>query len=261
MVVVGGAAWMIYSTEELDERLGRQTAAADDRGRPAELEQAYRDSEAQDARRREPQRGGNASLMPGEAVQASSAALPSGAEANTSPMPSDVEPAERAEADDHKGGLEIKFRYLVVEAVGPMDWEKKHTFSVHWKNKDVLLPVLFRVAGPAEGFEMESGGENFGHLMIGEEKAPVKANPDTKFQVRNTAFGFLPEESSRKNRTALSLASSVFISPPDFPGVLSPDDLKEGLREGTVKAWGKNLARRVRELVDAGRIIDVVPDK
>lgn len=260
-LVVGGVVWMTYLTEELDEQLDRQTTVADDRGRPAELEQAYRDSEAQDALRREPQRGGNASQVPGEAVEASSAALPSDAEANAAPMPSDAEPAERANTDDDKGGLEIKYRYLVVEAVGPVDWEKTHTFSVHWKNKDVPLPVLFRVVGPAEDFEMKSGGEIFGHLKIGDEKVPVKAKPDTEFQVRNTAFGFLPEESSHKNRTALSLAASVFISPPDFPGELSPDDLKEGLRVGTVKAWGKNLARRVRELVDDGRVIDVTPEK
>ena len=166
-----------------------------------------------------------------------------------------------AEAEDDSGGLEFKYRYLVVEAVGPVDWQTKHTFSIRWKSKDVPLPILFRVAGPAEDFEMQSGGENFGHLKIGKEEIPVAAKPDTKFQVRNTLFGFLSEKSSRKDRVALSLALAVFISPPDFPGELTPDDLKEGITERTAKAFRNKLARRVRELSDAGRVIDVSPDR
>jgi hypothetical protein len=162
-----------------------------------------------------------------------------------------------APAGDEGAGLEIKYRYLVVEALGPADWEKQYTFSIRWKDKDVPLPVVFRVAGPAEGFDMQSGGETSGHLKIGKEKVAVTAKPDIKFQVRNTgAIAALPETTSRKDRVASSLASSVFISPPDFPGELSPD-----VKEDEVKSSSKKLAKRVKELVDAGRVIDIGPEQ
>jgi hypothetical protein len=50
-------------------------------------------------------------------------------------------------------------------------------------------------------------------------------------------------------RVALSLASSVFISPPDFPG-----ELRSDLKENGVKSSSKKLARRAKELVDADRV-------
>ena len=154
-------------------------------------------------------------------------------------------------------GLEIKYRYLVVEAVGPADWQKKHSFSIRWQGKDVELPVVFRVPGLTENFEMQSGGEIFGHLKIGKEKVPVTAKSDTKFQVRNTgAIAFISEKASRKDAIAISIAMSVAMSPPEFPGEVGPD-----FKEGEVKSAGKKLEKRVKELVDAGRVIDIVPGK
>src|SRR4051812_41063964 len=103
-------------------------------------------------------------------------------------------------------------RWLVV---GPPEWEKKHAFSVRWQGKELPLPVVFRLAGTGENFEMGSGGEIFGHLVIGKDKAPVSAKPDTNFQVRNTGIiTFVGEKGSRKNTVAFSIATSVAISPP-----------------------------------------------
>jgi hypothetical protein len=86
-------------------------------------------------------------------------------------------------------------------------------------------------------------------------KPALTAKPDTKFQVRNTgAIAVIPEKISRKDRVAFSIASSVFMSPPDFPGELSPD-FKEA------ETSGQELVKRVKKLVDGGRVIDVVPGK
>ena len=78
---------------------------------------------------------------------------------------------------------------------------------------------------------MGSGGEIFGHLIIGKDKVPVAANPDTKFQVRNTGIiAFIGEKGTKRNTVAFSLATSVVMSPPEHPGELSPI-AKEGERE------------------------------
>jgi hypothetical protein len=63
--------------------------------------------------------------------------------------------------DGKSGGakLEVKYRYLVVDIVGPPAWEKKYKFSIRWQGKDVPLPIVFRVPGLAEKFEMQSGGK------------------------------------------------------------------------------------------------------
>src|SRR5262249_42005068 len=133
--------------------------------------------------------------------------------------------------------LEIKYRYLVVEVVGPAEWEKKHKFSIPWKGKDMELPVVFRVPRPAEKFAMGSPGEIFGQLQIGKERLPVTAKPETKFQVRNTgAIAFIEEKSAQKGTVTLSIATSVAMSPPEFRGNISPE-----LKEDEVKSAGKRL--------------------
>ncbi len=156
------------------------------------------------------------------------------------------------------GGLEVKYRYLLVEVVGPAEWEKKHAFSVRWQGKDLPLPVVFRVAGAGENFKMGSGGENFGHLIIGKDKAPVSAKPDTKFQVRNTGIvAFISEKSSKKDtEVAISIATSVAMSSPEFPGELSPI-AKEGERESA----GKRLETRIRQVIAAGNVVEIQPAK
>ena len=141
--------------------------------------------------------------------------------------------------------------------MGPAEWEKKHKFSIQWKGKDVELPVVFRVPGPAENFEMGSPGEIFGQLQIGKERLPVTAKPETKFQVRNTgAIAFMEEKSARKDTVALSIAASVAMSPPEFRGNIGPE-----FKEDEVKSAGKRLEKRVRQLVDSGRVIEVTPQK
>lgn len=163
----------------------------------------------------------------------------------------------RFDANGGGAGLEVKYRYLVVEAVGPAEWEKKHGFSIQWQGKDVQLPVVFCVPGRAENFEMGSGGEIFGHLKIGEERVPVAAKPDTKFQVRNTGIvAFIGERGSRKDAVAFSIATSVAMSPPEHPGELNPN-----ATEGEAESSGKKLEKRVQELVAAGRVIEIVPGK
>jgi hypothetical protein len=155
------------------------------------------------------------------------------------------------------GGLEVKYRYLLVDVVGPPEWQKNHSFSVRWQGKDLSLPVVFRVAGVAENIEMGSGGEIFGHLLIGKEKAPVSAKPDTKFQVRNTGvIAFIGEKSSKKDTVAFSIATFVAMSPPEHPGELSPI-AKDGERDSA----GKKLEKRVKQVIAAGSVVEVQPAK
>lgn len=99
LLVVGGVGWIIYSAEELDEQLDRQTAVADGHERMADLEHAYSDSAAQDARRPASQGGGNSSPQPGAEGEANSATLPNDAEGETSTAPLDAESAQRAKPD------------------------------------------------------------------------------------------------------------------------------------------------------------------
>jgi hypothetical protein len=151
--------------------------------------------------------------------------------------------------------LDVKYRYLVVYTEGPPDWMKKHSFSIQWQGKEVNLPVVFRVPGSAIDFEMQSGGEIFGHLNIGKEEVPVKAEPDTKFQVRNTGvIAFIREKSSQSGAVGLSIATSVAMSPPEHPGELNPNFIE--------KEWeplGKKLEKRLKILIAAGRLIDISP--
>lgn len=99
LLVVGGVGWMIYSAEELDEQLDRQAAVADAPGRQAELEQAYIESVAEDARAREVQSSGNSSPVRRDADEASSAAPPSAPEGDLPTAPSDAKSTERTESD------------------------------------------------------------------------------------------------------------------------------------------------------------------
>jgi hypothetical protein len=164
--------------------------------------------------------------------------------------------ASEADADEAPG-LQLKYRYLVVYASGPAEWEKDHAFSVRWQGKDVRLPVVFRVAGPADDFDMGSGGELFGHLRIGKARVPVTAKPDTKFQVRNTGVvALVPEKSPRKDTAVISIATSVAISPPDYPGELGPD-----AKNQERKSSGERLGKRLKGLIAAGRVIEVPSGK
>ena len=149
--------------------------------------------------------------------------------------------------------LDLKHRYLLIDVAGPPEWEKKHAFSIKWKDKDVPLPVVIRVTGELNGFDLGSGGEIFGHLVIGKEKAPVSATPDTEFQVRNTGISaFISEKRTQKDSVAISIASSVLMSPPSHPGELAPAADKE-----ETESAGKKLEKRIKELIAAGRVIDV----
>ena len=161
--------------------------------------------------------------------------------------------------ENHPGagdGLAIKHRYLLVEVVGAPDWEKEHTFSVRWRGKDLPLPVVFRVPGVAD-FKMGSAGEIFGYLEIGDEQAPVSARPDTKFQTRNTgAFALIAEKRSFWGTASFSIANSVFISPPEHPGDLSP---LAGNSEW--ETAGNRLEKRIGEVIAMGNVIDVEAPK
>ncbi len=144
-------------------------------------------------------------------------------------------------------------RYLVVYVAGPNEWMKEHKFTTRWQGKEVPLPVIFRVKGTIEKFEMGSPGEIFGQLEIGDVTVPVTADPDTKFQVRNTgAVSFIQEKSNRKGAVGLSIASSVAISPPDFPGEVSPT-----AGNGELETAGINLEKRLKDLIAQGQVVDV----
>jgi hypothetical protein len=154
-------------------------------------------------------------------------------------------------------GLEVKSRYLVVDVVGPAGWVKEHSFSVQWQGKAMPLPVAFHVSGPAESFEMGSGGEPFGHLTIGTDRVPIAVTPDTKFQVRNTGVvAVVSEKGSQKDLAAMSLVTSVALSPPEHPGEIRAD-----AEQGPVESSGKRLEKRLNELVASGRVIEVAPGK
>jgi hypothetical protein len=160
-------------------------------------------------------------------------------------------------AGDEKAALEVKYRYLVVEAVGPAEWQKKHTFSIRWQGKDVNLPVVFRAPGRAENFDLGSAGELSGHLQIGKNEVPVTCKPETKFQVRNTGdIGMIPEKSSNKDTVAFSIVTSVALSPPEFRTGKGPE-----LKKEEIEAAGKTFEKRVKELIAAGRMIEVTSEK
>jgi hypothetical protein len=155
-----------------------------------------------------------------------------------------------------RGGLDVKYRYLVVYAAGPPAWVKAHRFSLRWRGKDIALPTVFRVGGRAD-LEIGSPGEALGRVEIGKEKAPVSSKPRTKFQVRNTgAVAFVGEKSSRKDVAAFSSVTSVAISPPEYPGELSPN-----ATEGEIGSSQKTLAKHLTELIASGRVIDVQVQK
>jgi hypothetical protein len=151
--------------------------------------------------------------------------------------------------------LEVKNRYLVVSIEAPGDWAKKHTFSIDWQGKTVTLPVVFRVAGPADKFKLGAGPEIMKYLQIGNKEIPVTAQPDTPFRVGNElGFGMVPENASSGNAVAFSLASWVAVSPPDYPGPSHPTAGRAELERA-----GNLVAQRLQELLAAGRVIDVEP--
>jgi hypothetical protein len=153
--------------------------------------------------------------------------------------------------------LEIRYRYLLVEAIGPPEWVGGHAFSVRWRNKDLSLPVVFRVADPLTDFKMGSGGEVFGHLVFGNRQAPVSVTPDTKFQVRNTGItAFIREKDQKKQGVVVvSFASSVAVSPPEHPGELSPVATEEEQKSATL-----SVQTRIQKLIASGDVCDVEID-
>jgi hypothetical protein len=160
----------------------------------------------------------------------------------------------RGDAD--AAALDIKYRYLVVSIEGPADWVKQHRFLVRWQGKTISLPVAFRVPGPAEDVELGAGPEIMKYLVIGNEEVPVTAKQETEFRVGNEmGVAFYPEKSLRAGATAFSLATWVVVCPPDQQGEVSPD-----ADEGQIKRVGNKVERRLHELIDEGRVIDVRPD-
>jgi len=151
--------------------------------------------------------------------------------------------------------LEITHRYLVVSIEAPGDWAKKHTFSIQWEGKTVTLPVAFRVAGPAEKFKLGAGPEMMKYLKIGDREIPVTGKPETEFRVGNElGFGMIRENGSTDGAVALALASWVAVSPVDCPGPSNPN---AGTKE--LERAGNQVEQRLKELLAAGRVIDVEP--
>lgn len=159
--------------------------------------------------------------------------------------------------EDKQAGLEVKYRYLVVTVEAPKDWVKQHTFSIVWEGKTVELPVAFRVPNPAgnENFDLGAGPEIMHYLVIGDQKVPVTGKPECKFRVGNAgAFAMIPEQSFRRGAVAFSLAFWVAVSPVEQPGLVKPDG-KEMLESGNL------VAKRLKKLIAAGRVIDVQPSR
>jgi len=160
-------------------------------------------------------------------------------------------------ADSESKSLEIKYRYLIVSIEAPAAWEKAHAFSIQWQGKTVPLPVAFRIPGPAENYSLGAGPEQLKYLKIGKDKLPVTAKPDTQFRVGNElGFAIIPEKSSRPEVVAFSLATWVAVSPPEQPGAVGPD-----LEKDEMKRAGNKLEKRLKELIAAGRVIDLQPDR
>ncbi|HZU34578.1 MAG TPA: efflux RND transporter permease subunit [Gemmataceae bacterium] len=150
--------------------------------------------------------------------------------------------------------LEVKYQYLLVNVAGPAAWKKTHRFFIRWKGKSVAVPVVFRVPGRAENFKLCSAGEKFGHLLIGDEKVPVLAKPDTKFDVRNTlSLIFLNEASPRKNVVAFSIGSLVLLCPSDNLGELGPN-----AKVAEMQASGASWEKELKKLVADGKVIEIM---
>lgn len=147
----------------------------------------------------------------------------------------------RCPADD-LAVFDIKYRYFVVSIEAPADWVKGHRVTIQWQGKTVPLPVVFRVAGPADGFNMSAGPEQMKYLKIGKEKIPVTCKPDSKFRVGNeSVIAFPTEKSIRKDVLAISLVTWAAVSPVEQD---SPKNV---------------LTKRLKELLAAGQVIDVQP--
>jgi hypothetical protein len=160
-------------------------------------------------------------------------------------------------SEEKQAGLEVKYRYLVVSIEAPDEWVKRHRFTIQWERKTVELPVAFRIAGPADKFKLGAGPEIMHYLAIGDEEVPVTGTPDTKFRVGNElGFAMIPEKSSRQGAVAFSLVTWVAISPVDQPGQVGPDGNKAEMAEA-----GNTLAKRLKELIAAGRVIDLQPSR
>jgi hypothetical protein len=67
-------------------------------------------------------------------------------------------------------------------------------------------------------------------------------------------FGTIRENGSRDGAVALALASWVAVSPVDYPGPSNPN---AGTEE--IKRAENQVEQRLKELLAAGRVIDVEP--
>jgi len=93
------------------------------------------------------------------------------------------------------------------------------------------------------------------YLKIGDREISVIAKPETAFRVGNElGFGMIRENGSRDGAVALALASWVAVSPVDCPGPSNPN---AGTKE--LERAGNQVEQRLKELLAAGRVIDVEP--
>jgi hypothetical protein len=152
--------------------------------------------------------------------------------------------------------LEVRDRYLLVEAAGPPGWADAGRCTVRWGGRDVPLPVVFRVRGPGPGPDLGAEGPPPG-LVVGGRRVPVSAAPGVAVEARNTgAVAVIGGGHGRSGAAAVSVATAVAVSPPDWPGEPGPQRAA-----GATGAAAGRLERRVRELIDAGQVIDVAADE
>jgi RNA polymerase sigma factor (sigma-70 family) len=174
---------------------------------------------------------------------------------STTPSAGDSEvaqPSRPVRASDPTG-MEIKYRYLVVTIEAPPGWEAKHSFSIEWEGKKVQLPIAFRVPGLAENFKLGAGPEIMKYLKIGDKEIPVTSTESVAYRVGNElGFAMIAEKSSKKDALAFSLAGWATVSPVDYPGPSNPNAAKED-----IERVGGMLGRRLKDLIAAGKVIDV----
>jgi hypothetical protein len=150
--------------------------------------------------------------------------------------------------------LSVRYAYLLVSVEGPPSWAEQYRPSIAWDGKEVRLPVVFRCR--VTGNNVLTWGamaETEQSLSVMSVEVPVRVATPTACRVSNEpSFGLIPERSNDPNKT-FSMATWVTVGPPDRPNADPTEPLGQNLAEG------KDVVRRIEELVATGHVIDVEP--
>jgi hypothetical protein len=172
----------------------------------------------------------------------------SGCEQQSNPVQS-----KKNGAGETEKGAEITYRYLVVDVVGPQAWGTENKFSIDWEGRTVEFPIVLRITTPLTSLDVGAGPQVRRCLEFGKKRVLVVAQPPTEFQVRNIlGASIIQERPLATGKVVVSIVTGVAISPPDYESDVAPNG-----QEGDVLQSGKNVEKRMRDLVAAGRIVDI----